>query len=140
MEKSKYYTPEIEEFCVGFECEFKSYDKNNKEQWDKRVIGIHSFQESSYEQIDYKSNWRVKYLDEKDILSLGFNLHYKPHNVKFYFKNQDEKIGITLRKYFYNDGFCNVHIYELREPILTLFSGKIRNKTELIKLLSQLDN
>ena len=82
---------------------------------------------------------KEKLLYREDIESLGFTLHYKPHNKKFYFKNQDEKIGITLRKDFYNDGFCNAHIYELREPISTLFSGKIKNKTELIKLLKQLD-
>ena len=127
MEKSKYYTPEIEEFCVGFECEFKSYDKNNKEQWDKRVIGIHSFQESSYEQIDYKSNWRVKYLDGQDIESLGWKL-----NTDLYIRNnitlQVHKDSITIKYYdnFNNDS--RTHVEQIN----------IKTKDEFITLLKQL--
>ena len=150
MEKSKYYTPEIEEFCVGFELEFKSYDTNNKEQWDKRVIGIHSFQESSYEQIDYKSNWRVKYLDGQDIESLGFT---------FFGENNENLVNSSVNMY-HNDELNLMlgHYYNLgqivtatkdpsknetfsktgQDPNRTGFL-KIKNKIELVKLLKQLD-
>lgn len=146
MEENKYYVPEIEEFCVGFECEMINSSHHIYFEWEKckfkEDFSCELSEDYCFEYLfsDLKNkNIRVKYLDKEDIESLGFTLHYKPHNKKFYFKNQDEKIGITLRKDFYNDGFCNAHIYELREPISTLFSGKIKNKTELIKLLKQLD-
>ena len=62
----KYYTPEIEEFYVGFEFEYK--DHNGSKRWHKAVIDgeTHSFK------TPYVYETRVKHLDKEDIESLGF--------------------------------------------------------------------
>lgn len=75
---SKYYTPEIEEFHVGFECEFKNSMQSNK--WEKEICDVDtvSIAYNSFEHEDYKGEFanifRVKYLDKEDIESLGFEL------------------------------------------------------------------
>lgn len=78
--------------------------------------------------------------DTEDIESLGFILEGAPTETKRYFKTKDENFGITVRDNFYKDGQSNIHIYSLLDKSFqTHFSGKIKNKTEFIKLLKQLD-
>lgn len=141
MEENKYYIPEIEEFCVGFEFEqFDTWGSWRKftlteDLLNQRDIPIGSGNERQR----YWNNTRVKYLDKEDILESVFILTGKPKN-KFYFRTEDDRYGITLRDNFYENGLSNVHIYEFRgEGIDTLFRGKIKNKTEFIKLLKQLE-
>lgn len=66
MEQSKYYTPQIEEFRVGFEYEYQSYN-----DWIKRTLK--DFEEI-ITSIDLHNKFvipfRVKYLDAKDIESI----------------------------------------------------------------------
>lgn len=142
--QNKYYTPEIEEFHVGFECEFKSYKNNHQggsvEQWDKYVIKIDTFDKESYEQITYRTNWRVKYLNEDDIISLGFKhiggklisgaeQEYHKNNYRLYYSTDSKKLKIINED--------ENTSYEVEGGII--FSGKIKNKTEFKKLLKQLD-
>lgn len=151
---SKYYEPILEEFYVGFECEFKSYDNDGKgnfiERWDKRVIGLHTFQESYYEQITYNSNWRVKYLDEQDILDLGFEKHSSKDNK--YLKSScevysNDKLNITLAHYP-EINKISIITRDLSKSELALLSNwddksvnliTIKNKSELVKLFKQLE-
>jgi hypothetical protein len=73
----------------------------------------------------------------KDIESLGFVLEGAPTDTKRYFRTEDESFGITVRDNFYKDGQSNIHIYSIvGDKFQTYFSGKIKNKTELIKLLN----
>ena len=78
MEDLKYYTPEIEEFHVGFECEWQC--KIREETWNKQVfdmdlIGIaYDAYEHSDEDEPYSEQFRVKFLDSADIESLGWKL------------------------------------------------------------------
>ena len=64
--KDKYYTPEIEEFHVGFEYEVNY----GKDRWVKE--GLHYAPQVVT--LPYKNleNIRVKHLDREDIESLGF--------------------------------------------------------------------
>lgn len=132
---NKYYTPELEEFCPGFECEFKSYI-NGQEQWEKRVINIDSFQLDSYEDITYKSNWRVKYLDKQDIEEVlgvkqlkgdDINLNFQillDDSEDFYEINYDLDSKILTIEFFKEDEDGDYDTYPL-------FSyGIIKNKTE----------
>jgi|GEM_PF-2218371 len=132
----KHYTPEIEEFCVGFEYEKKSSDHPTLFDWESYFFeSDFSFE---YIKSDLRDgNIQVKYLDEQDILDSGFLLILKPTEQKVYFRDRDDRIGITFRKNFYED-FGNVHIYEIKKPLLTFFQGKIKNKTEFKKILKQL--
>ncbi len=72
---NKYYTPEIEEFHVGFEYEWfdgSDWNKVTQKYFDGGLFnngdGEHPFE---YQLSDV--GIRVKYLDQEDIESLGFN-------------------------------------------------------------------
>lgn len=68
--ENKYYTPKIEEFCVGFEYETIYL----KSVWTKDYLCISDcgwFFES-YHNDASPLEFRVKYLDKEDIESLGF--------------------------------------------------------------------
>lgn len=168
--ESKYYTPDIKEFHIGFEYEIKDPLKRD---WDKefeckedflgRVIPCDSTKYKvidfgwkpkvlgEYNEIIYKHdyeipynelqhvekngileptllNYRVKYLDQKDIESLGW---------KF---DEDETSCLAFVK-----NIWDLWYYE-RKQLLTIeseetgivFKGYIKNKSELKKLLKQL--
>ena len=84
---------------------------------------------------------RVKYLDQEDIESLEFKEIKKQNYVdwKFYY----ELGGITLvfRPAFYKDGSPNIYIHSscFLDASDVLFRGKVKNKSELIKILKQID-
>lgn len=138
---AKYYTPSIAEFHIGFEFE---YCPLFKDEWIKKVLeptkrGLSKLVET-YE--DYPDDslademYRVKYLDKTDIEELGFEesfdepgewfWKYKDNmDIQLYFDdkhgNKDQGIGVTI----YNDTI--------------VFSGYIKNKSELKVLLKQLE-
>lgn len=75
---NKYYTPEITEFHVGFECEF--FNNMQDKVWNKiscdtdhLAIAFTCFEEGSVEWDDHISQtFRVKHLDRSDIEELGW--------------------------------------------------------------------
>ena len=151
MENNKYYTPQIEEFCVGFECEFKHYNKDGDEVWEKRIISVDIFQKDSYEQITYSSNWRVKYLDKDDFLDLDFifygqqeinklnqpvmMFHSNEFNIMVGYYYKINKIVIATKDPSKNEIFLKTN----QDP--NRISGLlIKNKSEFKKLLKQLEN
>lgn len=125
----KYYTPEIEEFYIGFEYEI-CYD----ELWFVRNIPFYPL----VKDIQYK--YRVKYLDKEDIESLGFsrisddcfNLPIKEYRGRL---NQEIRILIRQTVLIYLAMDMNYN----DKDNLVLFTGNIKNKSELIKLLKQLN-
>ena len=135
----KYYTPTIEEFHVGFEFELAySFTKNGVRQEDllvEHTIEVNSDLELIQEQI--KENLiRVKYLDREDIESLGFKTIYSVQS-DFY-------------KSIYSNEICRIRT--ITQSIITVcisvknqfympevFRGEIKNKSELRKLLKQLE-
>lgn len=139
---NKYYTPKVEEFYVGFECEIKKVDGNYN--WTEHIF----YEENYFDLENYSIIIRVKYLDKKDIEFFGF-------------KNTGKSIcnGYLLEGRF-KDNYCTygywkyislihckdnsgLHIvayeHSLKEEGQTLFQGKIKNKTELKRLLIQLN-
>jgi hypothetical protein len=94
MEDKKYYTPEIEEFCFGFECEMKNSSHPINFDWEfckfKEDFSNELNEDYCYEYLsgDLKAgNIRVKYLDKQDILDLGFEqLETKPYLKKRIYK------------------------------------------------------
>lgn len=151
MNEDKYYTPELTELTVDFEYEVKYLSGNllRKEDTKEEWIKINDFT-NAYDYEDSclygfikdleKGNIRVKYLDSSDIESLGFT--YK-NNVfksnKTYFgigTGDDKKLIIEL---FSPDGILDIYFLENRGSQETLFSGKIKNISELRKLLKQLN-
>jgi hypothetical protein len=159
METNKYYTPEIEEFYIGFEYEHKLHliDKipDNiipgtielpEGEWLKAT-----FEYPFYHQglINFSNFFRVKYLDQEDIESLGFiksnsEILFARSSLTFWDKGNyclgyceaDKHISIRGR---YNHGRRAINWYNTNntgEGIL--FDGIIKNKSELIKLMKQI--
>jgi len=111
--EAKYYTPEIEEFHVGFEYE----SLNNNNEWVKsKYGGFLPFHPQTY--ID-KKEFRVKHLDRQDIEEFGWKITedfgYRFYTLNGYslhfYPNEERNIGILLNKF------------------------KIKNKSELKKLM-----
>lgn len=137
MEKNKYYTPSIEEFHVGFLFQQKISDAGDDlYDWDNMFMTT-DFPEDV-------NLTRVKYLDKEDIESLGWLYGGKSPEeyLGFNAKVDDTIYHLAIRE-------THVHINKavpgerldmgtsMRNS--TLFNGRIKNKSELKRLMKQLD-
>ena len=146
-DETKYYIPTIEEFHVGFNYEIWKKKLVYDKVWKFRV-NKYIFNEKQVTQTFFNYNFtedlkedkiRVKYLDREDIKSLGFtqitndcfNLLIKNYRGR---SNQELRILIrqTILIYLAMDMNYN------DKDNMVLFTGIIKNKSELIKLLKQL--
>ena len=156
--ENKYYTPDIEEFHVGFE-----YEEFYKETW--RSVLYSGMGTTLYNFYSGNESIRVKYLDQEDIESLGFEA--KDRNgygsAEDHFLLEEKEYGVGIKK-----GILSIHLkdhmggnygkgseYILINPIpesnyqlysmqyfgdssfkiSTLFKGTIKNKSELKRVL-----
>ena len=149
----KYYTPSMEELHVGFECEWQSKIRN--EIWNIQICDI-DLVNIAYGAVEYvkedepfEQQFRVKLLDKQDIedenwICVAGQMLGGGLGKSYFEKDNNDDVGITLRPNFYNDGFSSLHVYNIKENdrderiFDTLFLGKIKNKTEFKRLLTQL--
>lgn len=129
----KYYTPEIEEFCVGFEFELRE-----GVIWNKITSDIQIQYALHLQGRVLKDFIRVKYLDGEDIESLGFKrLTDDCYNlpVKEFRGRLDQEVRIIVRK--------TILIYLAMgvgdKDNMVLFTGNIKNLSEFKVLLKQLN-
>ena len=118
----KYYTPEIEEFHVGFEYESHVYNSSSKALfWLKAEMDL---------TFDYYiSNTRVKYLDKEDIESFGFVFKGGDTHLTYHYGGY----AITHTP---SNNKINIYCYDGSEFVNVI---TIKNKSELKKLLKQLN-
>lgn len=144
--ESKYYTPEMEEFHIGFEYEYRPWDwKNGKflETWKdgkyRKEKSIHKIEEKYIRTL----NLRTKYLDREDIEELGwihtggqlisegrqdFTIDKNDTEFELLYSSINNKIVITETNYS-----------DMGGDTISLFKGYIKNKSELKKLMKQLN-
>ena len=125
--QDKYYTPEIEEFHVGFEYEWKC--DGTQTDWTKSICNTLM----NPLDIDCRrtNNYRVKYLDEQDIKSLGFK-EDTYNGVKCFNKNNCQIFYFAPETHIISiDCFSN----DYRQ---TYFKGLIKNKSELKRILKMI--
>lgn len=142
MENNKYYAPEIEEFCVGFECEMRNSSDPKYFDWEKCIFkndfSCELNEDYCFEYLfnDLKEgNIRVKYLNEQDILDCEFQYHNSMLDfIKVYSKYI---IRVRLRKELNQISIFQKYKYSENE--LRLFCGKIKNKNEFKKILKQIE-
>lgn len=131
MEKEKYYTPDISEYHVGFEYEWKC--DGTQTDWTKSVCDeIMNPLDVDCRRIN---EYRIKYLDNEDIESFGF---HSINETKF--KSNSNKI-ITIELIENNKIFIEeiILIDTIgHEESYTLFNGIIKNKSELKFILKRL--
>lgn len=136
--ESKYYTPSIEEFHIGFEYE---YDGTGYGVYYRlRVDNIDSFYRVK-DDIEF-GDVRVKYLDKEDIESLGFICKYEANSMYYTYKESVSLFnsGVWTLKLINWPSEDNIRltISDASVDDEVIFRGKIRNKSELIKILKQL--
>lgn len=133
---SKYYTPEIEEFYIGFEYEqYSDFDKTKDLDWHKITFdGTEFDNELTFFPLSDKNYFseviRVKYLDREDIDECGWNNAHGDDQMTFYnynnyvlaFEEELHKIMI-----WEDTGWCG--------KSNVLFKGKISNKSELLHVM-----
>ncbi len=142
MENNKYYTPALEEFHVGFEFEqFAPKHQNDSETYNKVACSKHIlYNIVTYWKYNISEDYRVKYLDKEDIESLGW-IHSIHTSNQWYLIGED--IEFTLVLYQNNevritDKYPN-GITQSDKEDKDIFRGNIKNKSELSKLMKQLN-
>jgi hypothetical protein len=138
---SKYYTPTIEEFHVGFEYKLPQGDVITVEETTDLF--------SIAEYLDMNTGIKVKYLDRDDIESLGFKYNefysrgfygYTNTNQNLmiahqFIDNPEDVTKVTILKNNLTRHLGRTYIGSLWEPI---FVGTIKSKSELKKVLKQI--
>jgi len=137
-DQTKYYIPTIEEFHVGFDYEIWEKKLVYDKVWKFRV-NKYMFNEKHVTQVFFNYNFiedlkeekiRVKYLDREDIESLDFKYliknHYTTHSGDGYIINTFDFDNTIIISY------GDIHDSD------TIFRGIVKNKSELKKLLKQL--
>lgn len=132
----KYYTPDLEEFHVGFEYEiFEDFDCLPEKEWHDQVYGKNG---SNHENMDYvggdMNKFRVKHLDREDIES--FKLVYagwKRVSHDYYGKIKNRDVSVHVFKD--NTVTVSVRLDGMIESECTNII--IKNKSELKRILKQ---
>lgn len=138
---NKYYTPDISEFHKGFEFEWFQ----NEFEKEKYAITTDDDLEIIDDEIR-EGKIRVKLLDREDVKSLEFEFYSELGNGK----------NKTITRYWSQELYCSLMYCQestnmlierlgkesndaLVSSMYRVFKGKIKNKSELQKLLIQLD-
>jgi hypothetical protein len=141
--ENKYYTPTIEEFYVGFEYEvageWEEKDQEPKKIWIYRIyeqgdlLDLYYNYNPDFDSVTFnKTKLRVKYLDQKDIESLGYEFISETiTNEKSHLFFKTDRRTLTL--------FSDYTVAITHYPYTVQFHGKIKNKSELIKILKQVN-
>ena len=131
----EYYTPNLEEFHVGFEIEL--YNANGG-YWGKYVVTENDRPVDFVNDIEGDC-CRVKYLDTTDIKSLGWQPHSERNiNYTTFLELLFQKENKYL-SFYPSNRIIKIHNNEIYEDNITWFDGKIKNKSELKKIMQQLD-
>ena len=149
-EKDKYYTPQAKEFRIGFEYEYEDIIESGASDFFKgKIEKISQIQELLNNMYVHGNMVRVKYLDKEDVESLGF----AKRQVTNCFRDDEIEEGYVFPLTSKNEavlhfiekqtvGISEHSIYdEFTENWFSqdLFFGKIKNKSELKKLMEQLN-
>jgi hypothetical protein len=143
--ENKYYTPKLEEFHVGFEYEkhddrLATYRENNYEptNWHKFKYDLKSIRLSQLPTHLFEKTIRVKYLDRSDIESLRWKQSRDSNTTEIEFEldlgNPLDNLGL---QYDTENQYLRIHWFGQGD--VTRFSGTIKNKSELKKLMKQLN-
>ena len=127
MQDNKYYTPELNEFRVGFEYQSKN---NAKEEFYTYHVEK-DFDSCVYQYLIDRQEVRVKRLNCDDIVECGFE--YDKYCNRYL---KDSIISVTLI-----NGIVHIKDRSWKDDDTvddTLFIGTIKNKSELIMILKMI--
>ena len=142
--EAKYYTPQISDIFIGFECELFYQDdfklaRTENLKWHKTIINKNKFQQAF--SLIKVNKIRVKHLDREDMVSLNYN-HNAEDNSYHSKLTEDEKGSFVYRIRIFDDNIINIcKLYlDLSKPIELIISWiEIKNISEIKKLMIQLN-
>lgn len=160
METNKYYTPSIEEFHVGFEFEEWENLAFTNEEWTlKKMDYFTDLEYVCFPEVDKHlenyilgtSLFRVKYLDKQDLIEFGFEYTEQYPIILDISENLFVKKSTEFEDFIITMKDNNVNISVKKDVLLMaipsdkkywdlycLFSGKIKNKSELQQVLKMI--
>lgn len=152
MEDNKYYVPELDDIHTGLEYEYL----NSKGEWIKSddFSNEYDYECNPHYEIEKgidNKKIRVKYLDRDDIEEEGFikNMEspmklwtmkgYEEFDDCMYFKGERTPGAVGIIRLDHKDGIVSIYkrINE-NEALTTLFRGKIKNKSELKRIIKMI--
>lgn len=152
-EENKYYTPEKEEFHIGFIYEVNGAEvktPNNSKGWEKVAFGANynDFLMPTNPNYNIMSrNFRVKYIDKEDIENLGwkitntredeFDAQLEIDDYNFFYLTYDSFLH-TLTVGLFSQTRLGKKTFPMTHDSITVFVGVIKNKSEFNKLIEQL--
>ena len=134
-EESKYYTPTIEEFRVGFSYEYKNHTGTVRDltslPWIKSTIK--SINELAYVErgLSIEGNTRVKLLDREDIEEVEF----KEREFRNTYKKVVQNKEIVICPYWHMLKLERENLVRIYIEGNEVFRGDIKNKSELQQIL-----
>ena len=141
----KYYTPAIEEFHIGFEYELFLDSADIGFQWNKMDMDTSELLPlSNIEELLERHKVRVKYLDIDDLNEIGFK-HIGGKLLRdvgqlFVFNNGRYFVHVNYTRF---SDRCvlkiETSVFENSVRTLVVHSIGIKNKSELLKLMAQLN-
>jgi len=133
--ENKYYTPEIEEFHVGFEYE-SNYLKN---KWTKCVLEIKNIASffDSYILDATPLEFRVKYLNREDIEECNWKFYSEENEFDCIEYQADFKRNDWRLQCWKENQYTIERFDALGKTVW--FCGTIKNKSELQKLMKMLN-
>lgn len=138
--KEKFYTPQIEEFHVGFEYELH-YDDGDyfKKHTDKGCLIDKGLYDSF---VKYRS-LRVKCLDREDVESLGFEFSKSKYEGELFLSKKECKFGSNSPKFYElilgqrKDICLSIEEHTSYGNSSQKMYFTVKNKSELKRLLKQ---
>lgn len=127
--ENKYYTPKKEEISIGFELEIENLNKEGSGSWCDEKISYGACIDQLFE--DDSLDIRVKYLDQKDLLELGWK--YEKDNGTY-----ETSVDDVLVLHYFTEGRGWYVGYSENESQFG-FGGWVKNKSEMHKLMDMLD-
>lgn len=122
--ENRYYTPDISELYVGYECEWI----DTRHDWVNLEFKLPT-------DISLDDTYRTKYLDSDDIISLGFKKIREEKDCIVYFKDEkDFPYGLFLG-HIIDNNIIHIDNDEAYSDNVTYFRGLCKSKNELKKIL-----
>jgi len=134
---SKYYTPSIEEFHVGFEYEARI---PKMESFSEEVFYFNDSHKKLVNRVTLHDNHvRVKHLDREDIESLGFV--FKKETESSYVKDNITMHVYDAKRWNTENDTITIFKKDIDRVVgkTIVFAGVVKNKSELKRILKQLE-
>jgi hypothetical protein len=136
----KYYTPELEEFHIGFKYEYNCNSDIYGRKWIVNNLSLEDIQQdcdggyeysNPYNASNYGVSIRVKYLDENDIKDLGWEFDERVRNAHYF-----NLSTYCMEVIYYSDRI----LVDISEDGDCDISAKlyVKNKSELKKILKMI--